>query len=155
MKASIKFLKISFLAFLVTFILFTIQASQVVPIQPASTVEVPGSTGDILLAPDLWFASTGSVAGMVIYLTFLIARRFPGLKAWHKQAIAHSIAMGLVVFGSLVHIGFMAYFKIIPTIVYGIIIGFIANGLYDMKSIIKPQTNEPVPKEANTEGNVS
>ena len=84
-----------------------------------------------------WFASTTAVAGLTIFFTLMVAKVWKTITPILKQVVALVIALILMVVGNIANIGFMAQFDVLTTIVYGITVGFMANGLYDLKNIYK------------------
>jgi hypothetical protein len=120
------------------FLLFLIMFPLIVFGQQDSTaIPVPGTVFDIFSDLQGWFASTATVAGLTIFLTLLVAKFWKTMTAIIKQAVALAIAMVLMWAGNIANIGFMADFNTITTIVYGLVVGFMANGLYDLKNIYK------------------
>jgi len=109
--------------------------------QPDSTAvgsyPQPGSIFDIFADLNYWLSSTATVAGLTIFLTLMVAKIWKEITAIWKQIVALLIAMLLMAIGNLVNIGFMAEFNVITTIVYGLVTGFMANGLYDLKNVAK------------------
>ena len=97
----------------------------------------PGSFIDIFTDLKGWFASTATVAGLSIFLTLALGKVWKAMTQIVKQIVAVLIALVLVIAGNLANIGFMAEFNVMSTIVYGIVIGFMANGLYDTKNVFK------------------
>jgi len=110
--------------------------------QPDSTAVVPdypqpGSIFDIFSDLNYWLSSTATVAGLTIFLTLLVAKIWKTITSIWKQIVALVISLILMAVGNVVNIGFMAEFNVVTTIVYGIVVGFMANGLYDLKNAIK------------------
>lgn len=120
---------------LAIFILLLIPAA--LAAQPDSTAyPQPGSIFDIFSDLNYWLSSTATVAGLTIFLTLLVAKFWKTITAIWKQVVALVIAIVLMVAGNLANIGFMAEFTWLTTIVYGLVVGFMANGLYDLKNAI-------------------
>jgi len=107
--------------------------------QPDSTGNYPqpGSIFDIFSDLNYWLSSTATVAGLTIFLTVLVTKLWKTITAFWKQIVALIIALVLMAIGNLVNIGFMAEFNVVTTVVYGLVTGFMANGLYDLKNIAK------------------
>jgi len=110
--------------------------------QPDSTGVVtdypqPGSIFDIFSDLNYWLSSTATVAGLTIFLTLLISKFWKTITAIWKQVVALAISLILMAVGNVVNIGFMAEFNVVTTIVYGLVTGFMANGLYDLKNLTK------------------
>ena len=76
------------------------------------------------------------MAGLTIFLTLLVAKLWKTITAIWKQVVALVIAVVLMVAGNLANIGFMAEFTWMTTLVYGLVVGFMANGLYDLKNAL-------------------
>jgi hypothetical protein len=105
--------------------------------QPDSTAyPQPGSIFDIFSDLNYWLSSTATVAGLTIFLTLLVAKFWKTITAIWKQVVALLIAVVLMIAGNLANIGFMAEFSWLTTVVYGLVTGFMANGLYDLKNAI-------------------
>ena len=105
--------------------------------QPDSTAyPQPGSIFDIFSDLNYWLSSTATVAGLTIFLTLLVAKLWKTITAIWKQVVALAIAVVLMVAGNLANIGFMAEFTWLTTLVYGLVVGFMANGLYDLKNAL-------------------
>lgn len=106
--------------------------------QDSTEIPVPGSIIDIFTDLRSWFASSYGVAGLTIFFTLLIAEKLwkTITKVW-KQVVALGIALLLMAGGNIANIGFMAEFDVFTTIAYGITIGFVANGVYDLKNFVK------------------
>lgn len=105
--------------------------------QDSTAIPVPGSIGDIFTDLKGWFASTTAVAGLTIFLTLSIAKVWKTISAIWKQVVALVVALLLMAVGNFANIGFMAEFNVLTTIVYGLVVGFMANGLYDLKNVSK------------------
>jgi len=110
--------------------------------QPDSTGVVsdypkPGSIFDIFSDLNYWLSSTATVAGLTIFLTVLVAKIWKTITAIWKQIVALLISLILMAIGNVVNIGFMAEFNVVTTIIYGLVVGFMANGLYDLKNAVK------------------
>ena len=105
--------------------------------EPADTtaIPVPGSIMDIFTDLNGWFASTTAVAGLTIFFTLMVGKLWKGMTAIWKQAIALAIALILMTLGNIFNFGFMAKFDVLTTIVYGLVTGFTANGLYDLRNV--------------------
>lgn len=84
-----------------------------------------------------WFASTTAVAGLTIFFTLMVAKIWKTITSIWKQVVAIIIALLLMTIGNLANFGFMADFNVLSTIAYGIMVGFTANGLYDLKNLTK------------------
>lgn len=97
----------------------------------------PGNIFDIISDLNYWLSSTATVAGLTIFLTLLVATVWKTMTAIIKQIVALAIALILMAVGNVLNIGFMAEFNVVSTIVYGLVVGFMANGLYDLKNIAK------------------
>ena len=107
--------------------------------QPDSTAyPVPGGIIDIFADLKYWFGSTATVAGLTIFVTLMVSTYlWKTITKIAKQILALVIAIALVIGGNLANIGFMAEFNWITTVVYGFVVGFMANGLYDLKNVAK------------------
>jgi hypothetical protein len=97
----------------------------------------PGNIFDIISDLNYWLSSTATVAGLTIFLTLLVATVWKTMTAIIKQIVALAIALILMALGNVLNIGFMAEFNVVSTVVYGLVVGFMANGLYDLKNIAK------------------
>ena len=98
----------------------------------------PGSVIDIFTDLKGWLGSSTTVAGLTIFLTALVTSLvWKTATKIAKQILAVLISLALVVIGNVANIGFMAEFTIASTIIYGLVIGFMANGLYDAKNVLK------------------
>jgi hypothetical protein len=97
----------------------------------------PGNIFDIISDLNYWLSSTATVAGLTIFLTLLVATVWKTMTAIIKQIVALAIALIIMAVGNVLNIGFMAEFNVVSTIVYGLVVGFMANGLYDLKNIAK------------------
>lgn len=102
----------------------------------ATDIPVPGSFIDVFSDLQGWFASTTAVAGLTIFITLFVAKLTPLSAIW-KQVVALIIALILMAVGNMANIGFMADFNVVSTVVYGIVTGFVANGLYDLKNVAR------------------
>lgn len=105
--------------------------------QDTSPYPQPGTIIDVFADLNYWFSSSVTVAGLTIFLTLLVSRAWKNITAIWKQVVAIAIALVLVIIGNVANIGFMADFNVLSTVVYGITIGFMANGVYDLKNIGK------------------
>lgn len=105
--------------------------------QDSTQYPVPGSIMDIFADLKGWFASTATVAGLTIFLTLAVGKIWKTMTAIMKQIVAVVIAIILMFAGNIANIGFMAEFTTMTTIVYGLVVGFMANGLYDLKNVTK------------------
>jgi len=105
--------------------------------QDSTAIPIPGSVMDIFADLKGWFASTTAVAGLTIFLTLAVAKVWKTISSIWKQIVALLIALILMLIGNIANIGFMAEFNVITTIVYGLVVGFMANGLYDLKNVTK------------------
>jgi len=105
--------------------------------QDSTSIPVPGSIIDIFSDLKGWFASTTAVAGLTIFFTLLVVKIWKTITAIWKQIVALVIALILMFAGNIANIGFMAEFTVFTTIAYGITVGFMANGLYDLKNATK------------------
>lgn len=105
--------------------------------QDSTAIPVPGSIADIFTDLQGWFASTSAVAGLAIFFTVLVTKIWKTITPILKQAVALIIALILMAIGNVANIGFMAEFDWLTTIVYGLVVGFMANGLYDLKNVSK------------------
>jgi len=104
--------------------------------QPDSTAyPQPGSVFDIFADLNYWLSSTATVAGLTIFLTLIVSKFWKTITAIWKQVVALVISVVLMFAGNLANIGFMAEFTTVTTIVYGLVVGFMANGLYDLKNL--------------------
>ena len=103
----------------------------------ASEIPVPGGIIDIFADLQGWFASTAAVAGLTIFFTLLVTKLWKEISPIFKQAVALVIALILMIAGNLANIGFMADFNWLSTVVYGLMVGFVANGWYDLKNVAK------------------
>ena len=105
--------------------------------EPADTtaIPVPGSVMDIFADLKGWFASTTAVAGLTVFFTLMIGKLWKAMTAIWKQIVALAVALILMTAGNLFNFGFMANFDVLTTIVYGLTVGFMANGLYDLKNV--------------------
>jgi hypothetical protein len=100
-------------------------------------IPVPGGIIDIFADLQGWFASTAAVAGLTIFFTLLVTKLWKTISPIFKQAVALVIALVLMIAGNLANIGFMADFNWLSTVVYGLMVGFVANGWYDLKNVAK------------------
>ena len=100
-----------------------------------SDIPVPGSIIDVFKDLQGWFGSTTAVAGLTIFITLIISNLWKSISKIMKQVVAIIIAMALIIGGNLANFGFMAEFNWLSTIIYGLVTGFMANGLYDLKNI--------------------
>jgi hypothetical protein len=98
-------------------------------------IPVPGSIIDVFKDLQGWFGSTTAVAGLTIFITLIISNLWKSISKIMKQVVAIVVAMALIIGGNLANFGFMADFNWLSTIVYGLVTGFMANGLYDLKNI--------------------
>ena len=106
--------------------------------QPDSTAyPIPGGLGDIFADLKGWFATNGGIIGLTIFATYYLAKFLKIEAAKWKQAVAIAISLALLTIGNLANFGFMADFDVLTTIIYGVIIGFSANGVYDLKNVAK------------------
>ena len=105
--------------------------------QDSTAYPMPGSIIDIFSDLKGWFASTATVAGLSIFLTLGLGKIWKDMSKIAKQIVAVAIALALVIIGNLANMGFMADFNVLSTIVYGLVIGFMANGWYDLKNAVK------------------
>jgi hypothetical protein len=103
--------------------------------QDSTAYPVPGSVFDIFGDLNYWLSSTATVAGLTIFLTLIVTKFWKAISAIWKQVVALAIAVLLMFGGNWANIGFMADFTPLTTIVYGLVVGFMANGLYDLKNI--------------------
>jgi len=106
-------------------------------VQDSTGFPQPGSIFDIFADLNYWLSSTATVAGLTIFLTLIVSRFWKTITSIWKQVVALIIAVLLMVIGNVVNIGFMAEFNWITTIVYGLVTGFMANGLYDLRNVSK------------------
>ena len=98
-------------------------------------IPVPGSIIDVFKDLQGWFGSTTAVAGLTIFITLIISNLWKTISKIMKQVVAIIVAMALIIGGNLANFGFMAEFNWLSTIIYGLVTGFMANGLYDLKNI--------------------
>ena len=105
--------------------------------QDSTAYPTPGSIMDIFTDLKYWFSSTATVAGLTIFLTLLVAKLWANITAIWKQIVALVISLVLMIAGNLFNLGFMADFNWLTTIVYGLVVGFMSNGLYDLKNVKK------------------
>ena len=105
--------------------------------QDSTAYPMPGSIIDIFSDLKGWFASTATVAGLSIFLTLGLGKIWKDISKIAKQIVAVVIALALVIIGNIANMGFMADFNVLSTIVYGLVIGFMANGWYDLKNAVK------------------
>jgi len=122
---------------LVMFLLVFVPVALFGQVQDSTAYPIPGTIFNIFADLNYWLSSTATVAGVTIFLTLIVSRAWTTITAIWKQIVALVIALILTIIGNIVNIGFMADFNVISTIVYGIVIGFMANGLYDLKNIQK------------------
>ena len=109
-----------------------VDSTAVTPVIP-----VPGNVMDIFADLKGWFASTTAVAGLTIFLTLTVAKFWKTITPIWKQVVALILAMLLMAAGNVANFGFMAEFTWPTTLVYGLVVGFMANGLYDLKNLTK------------------
>ena len=102
-----------------------------------TTYPVPENVWDVITNPEIWLGSTSAVAGLTIFLTLLVSKLLTSISKIIKQLIAVGIALALIALGNFLNIGFMAEFDLVSTLVYGVVTGLMANGLYDLKNISK------------------
>jgi len=100
----------------------------------------PDSIFDIISELNYWLSSTATVAGLTVFFTLLVAKIWTTMTAIIKQGVAIVIALILMAAGNLLNIGFMADFNVMSTLAYGLVVGFMANGLYDLKNIARGPT---------------
>ena len=105
--------------------------------QDSTAFPVPGSIVDIFTDLKFWFASSYGIAGLTVFFTLMVSRFWKTINAIWKQIVAIAIALVLMIGGNLANLGFMSDFDALTTIAYGITIGFVANGVYDLKNILK------------------
>lgn len=120
-----------FLVFLLLMIPFALFA------QESEPYPTPVTIIDIFTDLNYWLSSTATVAGLTIFLTLMVSKVWKEITAIWKQIVSLVIALLIMVIGNVVNIGFMAEFNVVSTIVYGLVVGFMANGLYDLKNIAK------------------
>jgi Na+/melibiose symporter-like transporter len=106
-------------------------------VQDSTQYPQPGSVFDIFSDLNYWLSSTATVAGLTIFLTLLVSKFWKTITSIWKQVVAVLISVVLMFVGNLANIGFMAEFTILSTVIYGIVTGLMANGLYDLKNITK------------------
>jgi len=122
---------------IIFFLLLLLPVTLFGQVQDSTGFPQPGSIFDIFADLNYWLSSTATVAGLTIFLTLIVSRFWKTITSIWKQVVALIIAVLLMVIGNVVNIGFMAEFNWITTIVYGLVTGFMANGLYDLRNVSK------------------
>ena len=82
------------------------------------------------------FASLGSLALVVPVIVQFIKRWIELESDFAKQLTAWIVAFGLVVLGKVLSLGFLVGIDWIETLLYGLALGLISNGVFDI-AIIK------------------
>ena len=119
-------------------ILLMLLVAPVLLLAQVDSIPQPGSIIDIFTDLNGWLSTSAGVAGVTIFLTALVTNMiWKTASKIAKQILAVGISLVLVVIGNLVNIGFMAEFTVGSTVIYGLVIGFMANGLYDAKNVMK------------------
>ena len=101
-------------------ILLMLLVAPVLLLAQVDSIPQPGSIIDIFTDLNGWLSTSAGVAGVTIFLTALVTNMiWKTASKIAKQILAVGISLVLVVIGNLVNIGFMA------------------NGLYDAKNVMK------------------
>lgn len=87
-----------------------------------------------------YFASISAVATLVIVITqFLKVNLLADVKGWIIQATTWVVSIGISFFGWWLKLGIFADAEIMTVITYGIGIGLISNGLFDIPKGLLPK----------------
>lgn len=95
----------------------------------------PSDWSDIIFNLPQWF---GTVTGVSLLTTF-VAAFLNGIlevnKGIYKQLIAWLVAIVLMVVTDLLNFGFAADFPYLLAVIYGFMVGLVANGVFDVPFI--------------------
>lgn len=104
--------------------------------QPDSTqVNPPTNWVDVISNFNTWFATLAGIAAVTVFIAAGINTLFKITKSIIKQIIAWGVAIILVTAGNLLNLGFVSNFPWLTTLAYGLAAGFVANGMFDVKTI--------------------
>ena len=83
-----------------------------------------------------YFETIGTIAALtVIIATFLIDNVFKFVKRYPKMILTWLIAILLTAAGNLLNVGFVAEFPWLTTVIYGLGVGLVANGIFDVPMV--------------------
>ena len=97
-------------------------------------IEPPTDWLQVFANINLWLASLAGVAAVTVFLAAFVNTLLK-TSGFVKQIVAWIIAILLLVVGNLVNMGFMAELNWLHTIVYGVVAGFISNGIFDLETV--------------------
>jgi hypothetical protein len=96
------------------------------------TIPVPDDIVDVVVNLNTYF---GSFLGLAVLATFLAAFMNGILKVtskWIRQLVAWGVAIILMLISALANFGFASEFPILQALVYGLGVGLVANGVFDV-----------------------
>ena len=83
-----------------------------------------------------YFVTIGTIAALtVIIATFLIDKVLKWTKRYPKMILTWLVAIALTFIGNLLNLGFAAEFPWLTTAVYGLGVGLVANGIFDVPTV--------------------
>jgi hypothetical protein len=108
------------------FSVFVVVAQEVVP---------PTDLSEVFANFNTWFATLAGLAALTMFLTAFINKIIPAGKGWIKQLVSWGTGIVLCVVSMLVNLGFLADAEILNVIAYGVAVGLISNGIFDIKIV--------------------
>jgi hypothetical protein len=101
----------------------------------AQEPEVPADVSDLLSNLGVYLGSLAGLAGIVIFLTGILNTVLKITKAWLKFVVAIVVALVLAVVTNLLNFGLFAESAWLETILYGVGLGVVAGGIFDIPTI--------------------
>lgn len=90
--------------------------------------------GETLPPVDTWFVSLGLTAAAAVALAALLNTLLK-TTGFFKQLVAWVVAVALVGISNLLGVGFAADFTLLYTAIYGVAVGLVANGIFDIEFV--------------------
>ncbi len=82
-----------------------------------------------------YFVSMGALVPLVVLITDFVKRWLDIETGLVKQLISWVTAIGLCFAGMAFELGMFVDFNIVTTIVYGLAVGLVSNGIFDIKVV--------------------
>jgi hypothetical protein len=106
-------------------VLAQVDTSTVVLDPPTSWLEIPGNLNK-------WFGGLGGMAAITLFVAGVLNGLLKVEKKFVRQLIAWLVGVAVAIVGQVANVGFLAEVTWTTTLLYGLVIGLVANGLFNV-----------------------